>query len=513
MPLSLKLPVLDNNPILLAETRPNKISEFIQNLSFGDPIRAASDLVEELQILNSQKVAFSNRINALELYRPAAIQIYHALIPHFSSASLPISKNEQAFASSAVQLWQEFAYGYKSALVDLQNKILNINNSKSTALVVQRAIHALKEISFVNYLTYRAPATAVWSELHQLYFCALQQSAETVKVIEMLPDVNEGSVNSVYTQALLLSLANPHHLANKDIVKADAYLTKIAGDAELRALGFVDNPTGVFLVGLSGDKPPTSFVKNRELPNNETDILLITVNLARRIHAHLKALQGGVVPSDGSLPSNALKEHYEDLLTHLIKHFGKSPLRVFSRSKKSDGMELGIGIHAAHHFIPKVGNDVKNFMVPSTALKPSRWQVLNVSAGGYALRKFNSSQVSLYVGDIVAIKNNKTLMWELGVLRWASVNELNQLDAGIELISPSATAITVKSEKTAAEGEGLMLPELGALKQPASVIVPCGVYSQGEVLELVHHESLTKVLITKLVERTATFERFQYSLI
>jgi len=513
MPLSLKLPALDDNPILLAETRPNKINEFIENLPFGDPIRAASDLVEELQIINSQKVAFSNRINALELYRPAAIQIYRELIPHFSNASLPISKNEQAFANSAEQLWQEFAYGYKSALVDLQNKILNINSDKSTALVVQRAIHALKEVSLINYLTYRAPSPAHWAELHQLYFCAVQQSAEAFKVAETLADVNESSVNSVYTQVLLLSLANPHHLANRDIVKADAYLTKIAADAELRSLGFVDNPTGVFLVGLSGDKPPTAFVKNREIPNNETDILLVTVKLARRIHTHLKSLQGGVIPSDGSLPSEALKDHYEDLLTHLIKHFGKSPLRGFSRSKKSDGIELGIGIPAAHHFIPKIGNDIKNFMMSSTALRPSRWQILNVSAGGYALRKFNSSQVALYVGDIAAIKNNKTLLWELGVLRWVSVNELNQLDAGLELISPSVTAITVKADASADEGEGLLLPELKALKQPASIVVPRDAYTLGETLQLIHDSTITKALITKLVERTATFERFQYSLI
>ena len=125
MPITLKLPTIDDNPILLAETRPNKINEFIQNLPYGDPISAASDLVEELQILNSQKVAFTNRLNALESYRPAAIQVYQNLIPHFSNASIPISKNDLAFAAAAEHLWQEFASGYKLALVDLQNKILN----------------------------------------------------------------------------------------------------------------------------------------------------------------------------------------------------------------------------------------------------------------------------------------------------------------------------------------------------------------------------------------------------
>ncbi len=513
MPISLKLPVIDNNPILLAETRPNKINEFIQNLPFGDPIRAATDLAEEIQIINSQKVAFANRLNALELYRPAAIQIYQNLVPHFSNASLPISKSEMAFAKAAEQLWQEFAYGYKSALVDLQNKILNLNNDRSTALVVQRAIHALKEITLVHYLVYRTPSATLWSEMHQLYFCALHQGAYKLVVADSLAANNESSVDSVYIQVLLMALANPHHLANQDILKTEAYLTKIAGDAELRALGMIDNPTGIFLVELDGDKPPMPYTKNKDIPNGDTDILLVTIRLARRIHADLKSLQGGVVPSDGSLPSEALSHHYGDLLTHLIKHFGKSPHRVYSRSKKSDGMELGIGIHAAHHFIPKVGSDFKNFMVPSGELKPSRWQILNASAGGYALRKFNSSQAEVHVGDIAAIKNNKTLEWELGVLRWANVNELNQLDTGLELISPSVAAITIKDEKSTTNGEGLLLPALSALKQPASFIAARGSYTSGQPLALIQDNNQTKILVTTLMERTATFERFQYSLI
>jgi len=511
MPITLKLPTIDDNPILLAETRPNKINEFIQNLPYGDPISAASDLVEELQILNSQKVAFTNRLNALESYRPAAIQVYQNLIPHFSNASIPISKNDLAFAAAAEHLWQEFASGYKLALVDLQNKILNLNNDRSTALVVQRAIHALKEITLIYYMAYRTPSPSIWAELHQLYFCAIQQNADQITVSSGIADISEITASSTYMQVLLMALANPNRLANQDILKVETYLAKIASDAELRPLGLIDNPAGIFLIELDGDKPPIPYTKNKDIPNPDTDIILITLNLARRIHAHLKALKNGVIPSDGSLPTDAISSHFEDLLTHLIKHFGKTPQRVFSRSKKSDGMELGIGIQAAHHFIPKVGSEFKNFMTPNNAIKPSRWQILNAGAGGYALRKFNSSLTEMHVGDIAAIKNSKSLNWELGVLRWANINDLNQLDAGIELISPSASAIKIESDNLMSEG--LLLPEITALKQPASIIAPRSKYTLGQSLQIVLNDKFTKVQISKLIERTPTFERFQFDLI
>jgi hypothetical protein len=513
MPISFKLPEIEENPVLLAETRPNKINEFIRELPFSDPFRAASDLIEELQILNRQKIAFANRVNALEAYRTAAHQVSQALIPQFSYASLPISKNQKNYADTVIKLWKEMAFGYKWALIDLQNKIINLNRDKSTALVIQRAIHAIKEMALVNYLTYHSPDKSTWSELHQLYYCALQQNAQGLIVNEILTDSEESSVDLIYIQILLLALAHPHRLCSQDIIKADAYLSKVARDAELSAVGFIDSSVGVFLIELDRDEPPKAFARKHDEPNSETDLLLLTVKLAKRIHTHLKLVHDGILPNDGSLPNNALSNHYEDLLTHLINHFGKSPLRIFSRARKNDGLELGIGIHDAHYFAPKIGNDYKNLVVKNAAIKPSRWQILNVGAGGYALRKFNSSQVSMQVGDIAAIKNNETLSWELGVIRWANINELEQLDIGFELISPQVKAIAIKSKKSTSETKALLLPELSKLKQQASIITPRGEYATGETLTLIEDDKETMVLTTKLIERTTSFERYQYSLI
>ncbi len=513
MALSLKLPELDENPVLLAETRASKINAFVKNLPYSDPMKAAADLTEELQILNSQKATFSNRLNALELYRPAAVQIAQALIPQFSYSNLPISKNQKGYADAASELWQEMAYGYKWALIDLQNKIINLNGEKSTALVIQRAIHALKESALISYLTYHVPPRSFWSELHQLYYCALQQNAQQIIVNEDLIDSNESSVNTAYKELLLLALAHPHRLPGQDIVRTNQYLAKVANDVELEAVGQVDGSAGVFLVELDGSKPPTAYARNIDVPNSETDLLMITVKLAKRIHTHLKLLNDDILPNDGSLPINAVPAHYQDLLNHLMTHFGKAPLRAFSRAKKSDGMELGIGIHDAYYFAPKIGNDYKNLVVKSVAVIPSRWQILNVGAGGFALRKFNSSKVSMQVGDIAAIKNNESLYWELGVIRWASINELNQLDIGFELIAPNAMPILISGPKKKTAIKGLLLPEMPALKQKTSFIAQRGEFETGDKLIFKNNDTENKIVVSALIERTASFERYQYSLI
>lgn len=514
MPISFKLPDLEQNPILLAETRSNKLNDFVRQLPFSDPMKAAGELIEELQTLNSQKVALANRINALEIYRPAVIQVAESLIPQFSYASLPVSKNQKAFADTVSELWEQMAFGYKWALIDLQNKILNINSDKSAALVIQRAIHALKETTVVSYLMYRAPSKTTWKELHQLYFSALQQNVQSLITTESLNDNNESSVDAVYIQALLLALAHPNRLSGQDIVKTNAYLKALASDAELRALGFVESSNGVFLVELDSDQPPKAYAKNRNELNSETDLLLLTVQVAKRIHTHLKLIQDNILPNDGSLPNNALNNNYEDLLSHLIQYFGTAPLRSFNRARKNDGMELGIGIEDAHYFVPKIGNDYKNLIVKHATIKPSRWQILNVGAGGYALRKFNSSQVSMHVGDIAAIKNNDSLSWEIGIIRWASINELNQLDIGFELISPNAKAVkALTANRQTNEVKALLLPEVASLKQQTSIILPRGTCKKDDTITITEDDVASTIAITKLVERSSSFERFQYHLI
>ncbi len=90
----------------------------------------------------------------------------------------------------------------------------------------------------------------------------------------------------------------------------------------------------------------------------------------------------------------------------------------------------------------------------------------------------------MYVGDIVAIRNNETRLWEVAIARWANVNELNQLDVGFELLSPSAQAITVASDKNTAPCKALLLPELDTLKQLPSTTLSHNEFTLGELLRI-----------------------------
>ncbi|OAM52307.1 hypothetical protein A7981_02130 [Methylovorus sp. MM2] len=526
MPLRLKIPALVDKPLISAETRPQKVSEFIEKLPIADPLEAATTLFEEMEILNRQKVSPDTRVKALELYRVVVKQISELLANSYSKASLPLPPQAKTLAGAAESLWLELGYGYKLALIDEQNKLFSLNSDKTNALILQRAIEAMGQLAMVYYKTYFATPSSVWGDLNQLYLYAVQQSLHE---IEVATGENTKSTPSLsFKQALLMSLAYPRHLAPIDIRRVEDYVVRNAKYVRLQDAGLLENPAGIFLVSLNSDNPPISYIKNAKDPLGPGDVILITIDLARLVHKHIQLIQSGnPIPPD-ELPIDAKDPRYIDTLTYLIKHWGASPKRIFNRSRKSDGIRLAVGINAVHYFI----HGEKHYTGPANEentdelstyslgnaqtttpeeIIPSRWLVTNISAGGMALRKLANPKDSIRVGDLLAVKDDKAQSWALGVVRWVSNDEQEQLDIGAHLIAPAAKAAGVcKSDRRIFE-KVILLPSVHTLKQSASMIAPSGIYSPARVLDLDEDGKISRIMITKLIERTTSFERFGFS--
>lgn len=524
MALSLKLPELEDKPLINAETRPQKITQFISALPLSKPLEAASLLQDEMEILNRQKIAADARIKALEAYRPTVISLTESLAAEYCIAPLPLPSLARSNADAAKSLWQELAYGYKLAIVDLENKLFGLGSSKLTAHAARRAMESLSQLAMVYYQTYFTPPGTIWSDLHQLYLYAVQQSLHET---EVAIDGSTSSINLVYKQALLMSLADPQHLSPKDIKMVADYIARFADHTQLQGIAPLENPAGIFLISLNTDKPPIPYVKNVKETDGGNDILLITMDLARLLHHHIQMLQAGNVARNSGLPDNAGDPRYQDILVYLIKHWGASPKRIYNRSRKSDGVELGIGIAAAHYFVnsehhyisPKAASDVTEIptyisSISSASQKKfnsSRWHALNISAGGMALRRFPNAEGNVRVGELLSVKNSNESNWSVGVLRWVSTNEQQQLDIGTQLIAPEAKAAGARTPEQNQFEPVLLLPELPAIKQPGSVVSACGMYSPARVLELEEHGKISRIMLTRLIERTGSFERFQFS--
>lgn len=506
MALILNLPILKENPVIVAETRPQKISLYLTSLRAQNPQELASYLLSELSTLNRQKVSPTNRIQALDTYRPMLINTCHALAEHYSDAALPLHSQEKAAASAAESLWLELGYGYKLALVDLQNQLFKIGNN--TAHCIQHAMHAIAEQALVYYQTYVTPPSHLWGDLHQLYFCAVQLGVQNQTLLDI---DQQTTIENTYVHALLMSLADTQHLSQQNIRLAATFLANHLKDTHISAVAPLESTAGAFVIDLKSNQPPVAFSKRQTFPDPATDILLLTIDLVRALHLQLSNLQNNQLVS-------ATRENEIDLLTYLIMHWGITPKRLFRRLPKNGDLELVTGIAD----IQQVSNPNMAINQPEgkqiKPILPSRWQILNISASGMSIRRHPTAEKNIRIGSLVGIKTKNEAQWSLAVVRWANCKSRDKLDIGLELIAPQTDCATASIAAPTADQQGrnetvLLVPENTATKQTASIIVPRGTYATARQLTLKHKNVIQYALLTKLIDRTQHFEQVQYSVI
>ena len=523
MALNLNIPALKDNPIIIAETRPQKISQSLLDHIAKNPLDIASHLHSELEILNRQKISPTNRVQALDAYRPLLISTVQALAEDYSNAALPLHDKAKLAAAAAESLWLELGYGYKLVLVDLQNQLIRLGTDKSSANAIQRAMHAVAEHALTYYQTYSTPPEHIWSDLHQLYFCAVKLGVQNVKVDEEKAVVGStatiaNTIENTYKHALLMSLADPQHLTQKNMRLAAEYLAFHVENAKISIVAPLEITTSCFIVNLSSNKPPVPYSKQKVAPNPDSDILLQTLDLVIGIHQDLNSLQNNQLPKDGGVPANANRDEYIDLLTYLIKHWGVTQKRIFNRTKSEGEIEIVTGIPAIHYFSSAnaehtASANIGKLQHSENMPEPSRWHIINISAIGMSVRRHATAEKNIRIGGLLGFKTKNEQHWSIGLVRWAACGSRDRLDIGVQLIAPRAQSAIAYIDKTGREEMVLLLPELVAVKQLATIIARVGTYQPARQLSITYNNSTHVIMLTKIVERSHHFERIQYSVI
>ncbi len=534
MALNLNIPDLQENPVFIAETRPQKINQALISLKTTNPIDIASHLYAELETLNRQKVSASHRLQALDCYRPALIRTAQTLAEDYSRSTLPLHDEAKLAAITAESLWLELGYGYKLALVDLQNQLIKLGSDRNSAHAIQYAMHAIAEHALVYYQTYSIPPDHIWSDLHQLYFCAVQLGIQNISVQHAYmateknidPNLTSAclvtSIENTYKHALLMSLSEPQHLMQKDIRLIAEYLAHHISHTQITAVTALDNTSGAFVISLDSNKPPIPYSKQKNLPNPLTDILFQTIDLVRTMHQDLSQLQSHQLPKNGSVPADANRDDYIELLTYLIKNWGITPKRIFSRSLKNSDVELVTGIIAVHRVsdqsLTKINSTNNHIITELSTLQtlsamPSRWKTLNISATGILLRRHHTAEKNIKIGGLIGIKAKDEPHWSIGIVRWANCGTRDRLDIGIQLFAPQAQSAIANINDRNKNEFVLLLPEITAVKQAATIIAPRGTYEPARQLTLTYNNQTKQIMLTKLVERSHYIERMQYSVI
>ena len=549
----------------MAETDPKYAQAWIASLPLADSAETAREIYQALYTLNRQDLDAARRFELMELYNAPVATVTTTLESYFTRAALPLTPKKRQLAEFIRQLHMEMAYGYKGCLQDLEKQRLRWGMKSLRAQALVRALHYLGEVLLHSYQVYMPYPPEVWHEIHAIYQYAAGHDLTREVLDTPAPVATKTTLSHEYIRVLLLGLNNPYQLPQGECRQVQRFLHQWSAKAELKDTLKAAPSAGYFLIDPATDAPPVPFPRDVAFQSGQGLRLLDVVELLRSIQFFIQRLQQGDSARALSLGIDCLDSVCLDMLQRMMRSWGQLPRRQYSRIQRSGPVFVCAGIPALHFFAsgqkpfappagvarheatddrvilpshieeeitrearaeeedfialdepvaagPMPPTEARALVVASgEGFRVDRWQIKDAAPKGLQLVRFGSSRTYVRVGDAVGIQQMDEIgRWSVGVVRWMKSPETNSLEIGIEFLASGVKPVAVApvpNPEGRAYQPALALPAIEALRRPATLLLPRGVFAPRSNLLLVEDEAeIRTVRLLQRLEYTNVFE-------
>ncbi len=522
MPLSLSVPISSGSLAKEIETNPKKARTWIESLPLTKTIESSKAIAETLAALNRGKISADERIVLFEIYRPVITVLLDELDAIYAYASLPLQPKQKEAFELAHFMYAELSNAYKIFVVERTGKLIAFGIKKTLITPVYRILTNLLAQMMQSYRTYHPVQKGVWLEASALFLYADEQGFAD----ESADPETKGSIGDVYREMLMLSLADPYRLMYLEVDRALELLRQNRGTVEFKSSSEGIDPQRAFVVAFDADVSPKPLVQGNRPPLGEVMRLVDPAKLVERLQQKLKASNA----TAASAAKSRATHDTNDLIARLIRLWGDPPKRQFRRTPVETGVALCSGIKAVAYFAELATN--KNSEISAEAIQDGRtvpllnipqdpvsqligveeWVVLNQSANGLRLHRNQPGNVSVTVGEVVAIRFVGGKSWNVGVVRWLTLLEGDALEFGLELIAAAGYNITIEPTigSNSRPVAAILLSSLHAEIPPDTIMTVPETFADLREFELNDHGEVSHVRATTLIERTSRFDMFQF---
>jgi hypothetical protein len=511
--------------------RPAAVKSWAQSLRATQVGYTSVVLYKALPEIARLKTSADQRLEMLEALRPYVQDCIQGLAKHFINQPLMLSEAPLKSAVIAQALQKYMCSGYIAVLEALSRRARKSKQSdERLALACHRAITGYGLILLRNYQLYSQTPANLWLELHSLYWLAEQWGLLDQPVPDSLLQYSSSStITQTYVRTLLLACARPNQMRQSDILAIYEVLESWAHLARVQqARGGSES---LFLVSLSSDLAPlyrSRFARSPDDGIRELDTSALLTAFRRQ--GKLRSEAGGLrIPHTIS----------SSLLEHLEQAWGSRQQRSFERQPGAANIEVCVGISSLHHHTAG-GQDFSAFLGPTAAEESDSvsygndaWfvsgdrsdsrgaeefpihaiSVANSSPGGYRLDWVERIPAQIKAGEVLGLRQPGRHRWGLGVIRWLQQGE-NCTRLGVQLIAPKADAYGAAVELPTGDFSDyrrvLMLPELKAANQSATLLTAFAPFREGQRVRLNRHGLTSVVTLQRRIFSTGSISQFTF---
>jgi cyclic-di-GMP-binding protein len=509
---------------------------WLENVPLANVAAAQHQLLAQTQEFNRYGTNAVSRLAALEALREAVQFVEIEQARRFTNRALPMAEAESTVFDDTLALWEQMHVGY---LRCLEGAAAEPGMRAQRGLVCQRVLSYTGLKMFHYHRAYRQVPPRVWRELHEGYARAEELDVAEDPVKDYLNrDVNDTSPRIAYMRALLLGMANPNELSQRQLTFVAFLLERWAEKVDVLAAPPEDEEIAPLVIDLESDVCP-----EREGPDAAEARYLDVKRLAKSLRNRIGLLRKGESPAKLALGEDCVQPSCEHLLVFVYRQWCQVKLpRASERKRVANAGQACQDMAAIHYYVSgrvfKQPGEAKELtsaqrdqivafgrvstkdeddysVVHGFLLEP--WEIEDESTQGVKMIRRAADAGKRYShGMLVGVKPANSKNFMLGQVRWLVQNDAGDLFAGVRLLPglPAATAVrpTGLNVMGAKYVQALSLTSIAALNAPPSLVLPSGWFKPRRVIE-VYVDGDVKVRLTELLDRGSDYERVAYEMV
>ncbi len=573
-------------------TSPSDCLAWLSALPLGNPTLAQPMLLHQMELMNAEShISPAFRYEMLAMLRKPLELVQAERGRHFAFKPLPLAADQQSVFDTTLATWLAALEGYQRCLDgltstddalansgnldfgkrhDFESADSEFHTSEPTKsyLIEQCVLFALalmNQVQIDYYRVARRLPVLHWQTMHDLYHFAEIAGIDLAKpIVIQREEQHEGSIRSLYAEALLLHALCPYDLSARELVWAARWAQRWSYKISIVGAPPVDSRSVTHLILDQNAPEPIRFdllgglSTQGALPRLHW---LDTAGLRPSIKQRLALLEQGRPPvklqlgDDCQQPAcgELLKKAYRrwckggynrrvvrqkvdvacGLQTNLANIYGlfssTGPFRqpvgandaalrkerelfaTLDRSYASSPNDL----HALANAGLSHANDSNKTDAAEFRIDINDWAVIDESPLGVQIKVAKENcQIALVREQLIAVWMMASGKRVLGAIRWLNERPDSYLYLGIRLFPGNPEAISVKHPNPENRSEsyrpGFLLPAIPSIQLPRSIVLSPGIFKANRQVEVLHGNESRLIILNQLLEMGRDYEYASY---